>query len=503
MTAPSTKRAAVWAFLAVTGTRIITLGSLTVLTRLLAPNEFGLLAFALVYITYAETIGDLGTAVALVYWKDRREDAAQVTFVINAAMGIAWCLLTLAAAPLIADFFNNPDAAPIVRALAFGFLIKYLGNTHDALAQKDLRFRARAIPEVGLAATKAAIAIALAAAGFGAWSLVWGHLGGLTVWTIGSWLIVDWRPRFAFPRGLAGPMLRYGRGIVAVNVIAALVHHADVAIVGRMLGAVALGLYQIADRIPDATITIIIWVGSKVLFPAFARLREPGALRRAYLDALKYVSVVTVPIAGGLVIAAEPVMRVVFGAQWVAAAPILQWLAVYTGIRSLGSHAGDVLKATGRSGLLAAFGAVKAALLIPAMIFGARYGATGVAIALTSITAVTSLLNVVIIMRQLEFGFAAAGRALRTSVIAGTVMAAAAWSVRALAAPLRPGLALVLIVVAGAAAYALALMLLDRSLFRELVAMLLPSRRRAAEAAANEAVGGERQGSSGSAEVST
>ncbi|HEX7830012.1 MAG TPA: lipopolysaccharide biosynthesis protein, partial [Thermoanaerobaculia bacterium] len=449
----STKRAAVWAFLAVTGTRIITLGSLSVLARLLAPREFGLLAFALVYITYAETIGDLGTATALIYWKDRREDAAQITFLINAAMGVSWCLLTLALAQPIASFFHNPDAAAIVRVLAFGFLIKFLGNTHDALAQKDMRFRARAIPEVGLAATKAGISIALALMGFGAWSLVWGHLAGMTAWTVASWLIVDWRPNFTFPRELVAPMLRYGRGIVAVNIIAAMVHHADLAIVGRMLGPIALGLYQIADKIPDATITIIIWVGSKVLFPAFARIQQGGELRRAYLKALTYVSIVTVPVAGVLAVAAGPIVAVFFGPKWRDAAPILQWLAIYAGVRSLGSHAGDILKATGRSGVLASFGVLKAAVMIPALMFGARYGTVGVAIALTSVTAFTSLINVVIIMKQLDFGFAALGRALRTSLLAGVALAIAALIVRALLIGYRPEFALAGMLFAGTTSY--------------------------------------------------
>ena len=88
----TTARAAVWAFASTGGSKLITLIALTVLARFLAPAEFGLLAFALVYITYAETIGDLGSGMALVYWPDRREEAAQVTFVINVVAGLFWRL---------------------------------------------------------------------------------------------------------------------------------------------------------------------------------------------------------------------------------------------------------------------------------------------------------------------------------------------------------------------------------------------------------------------------
>ncbi|HEX6177256.1 MAG TPA: oligosaccharide flippase family protein, partial [Thermoanaerobaculia bacterium] len=190
----TTARAAVWAFLSTGGSKLITLVALMILARLLAPTEFGLLAFALVYITYAETIGDLGTGHALIYWPDRREDAVQVTFWVNVAMGIFWCVTTILIAPAVADFFNTPNGTGIVRVLGFSFLIKYLGNTHNALAAKDLRFRARTVPELGLAAVKAVISIALAYMGFGAWSLAWGHLAGLACWTVFLWIMVPWRP---------------------------------------------------------------------------------------------------------------------------------------------------------------------------------------------------------------------------------------------------------------------------------------------------------------------
>ncbi|MDX1585069.1 MAG: lipopolysaccharide biosynthesis protein, partial [Thermoanaerobaculia bacterium] len=370
MSGGATFRAALWAFSATAGTRLVTLVSLAILARLLAPADFGLLAFALVYITYAETVGDLGTAVTLIYWPDRRDDAAQVTFAINLLMGAFWFLLTLLLAPLIADFFNHPEAGEIVRVLSLAFLFKYLGNTHDALAQKDLRFRARAIPELTLASAKALIAIGFALAGFGAWSLVWGHLGGLALWSVAMWLIVPWRPRFYFPRDLFVPMIQYGKGIVGVNVIAAIVHHSDLLIVGRMLGARALGLYQIAYKIPEASVSVILWVTSKVLFPAFSKIEQAGeGLRSAYLEALRYVSFVTIPMAAGLFVSAEQLVLVFFGSKWSESIPLLQWLAVYAGLRSLGTHAGDVMKATGRSSLLFGLGVVKGAILIPALIF--------------------------------------------------------------------------------------------------------------------------------------
>ncbi len=417
-------RAVGWAFFSAAGAKAITLIGLTLLARLLAPRDFGLLAFALAYITYVETIGDLGSGMALVYWPDRREDAAQVTFLVNLAAGIFWCVATLVLAPSVATFFHSPNGEPIVRALALSFVIKFLGNTHDALAQKDLRFRSRVIPEFGLATLKASIAVVLAHFGFGAWSLVWGHLAGLTCWTTLLWIVVPWRPAFHFPRDLFRPMLRYGRGIIAVNVLSAVIHHVDLVIVGHYLGATTLGLYQMAQKIPETTVIILLWVVSKVLFPAFSRLHAAGEnLRRPYLTATRYVSAITLPAAVGLAFLARPIVLLFFGPQWAGAAPILTALAIYAGLRSLSNHAGDVLKATGRAQLLAGISMIYAVIIVPALLLGAMRDAVTVAAMLAAVETVAAAITLTFASRVIGVPLSSIVKAFLPSVTASAALA--------------------------------------------------------------------------------
>jgi O-antigen/teichoic acid export membrane protein len=463
----STAWSVVWAFAGTVASRLLWLGALAVLARILAPRDFGLLAFALVYITYVETVADLGTGSALIFWPGRREEAAQVTFVSNALAGLGWCAFTLLAAPWIADFFHSPEGVPILRALALSFPLKFLGTTHDAICQKDMRFRVRLIPEVAMAMGKAGVAVGLALAGFGVWSLVWGQLVGLAAWTVALWLVVPWRPQWRWPSSeLARPMLAYGRGIVAVNVLAAVTHHADLVIVGRMLGARILGLYQMAYKVPEMTVIVSIWVVSKVLFPAFSRAHavdtsgeEVGAL---YVGALRWIALLTVPASLGLALVAEPLVVTVFGDRWREAAPILQALALYTGLRALGAHAGDVLKATGRPGLLAAIAVAKAVLMVPLLLLAARSGPVAVALTMAGVTAITLLFNVIAVCRLARVSPGALLAALRPSLLAGAGMAAAVLGWQRLAGP-----SLVMAVVVGAAAYLLGLWLMNPGLVGE------------------------------------
>jgi lipopolysaccharide exporter len=468
----ATARAAIWAFSSAAGAKAVTLVGLALLARMLAPHEFGLLAFAMAYITYAETIGDLGSGVALIYWPDRRDDAAQVTFITSIFTGIAWTGITIAVAPYVAAFFKAPAGASIVRALAWTFLIRYLGRTHDALAQKDMRFGARALPELGLAGVKAIVAIAFAYYGYGAWSLVWGQLAGQTIWTVGLWIIVPWRPNLTFPRDLFRPMLAYGRGITFVNILNAIVADADLTIVGRYLGITMLGVYQMASKIPDTMVIVALWAASQVLFPAFSKLHAAGdgRLQDAYLMASRYVSAVTVPASLGMFFLARPIMLACFGPQWVSGAPILALLALYVGFGSLSNHVGNALKATGRASLLAGLAVIKACIMVPALIFAARFSAAAVAGTLAGVSALTTVMMLVVGSRVLSIPLARTAKAFAPTFAAGAVMSLALMA-------LHPE-NLIAGVAFGAAVYLIALRLIDPQLVRWVVDNLL--RRRAA-----------------------
>ncbi|HVG25782.1 MAG TPA: lipopolysaccharide biosynthesis protein [Thermoanaerobaculia bacterium] len=426
-------RAATWAFVSMMGARVITLIGLTVLARLLAPREFGLLAFAMAYIVYVETIGDLGSGTALIYWPDRRDEAAQVTFLINIAAGTFWCLATIALAPLVAKFFNAPHGIPIVRVLAVGFLIKYLGNTHDALTRKDLRFAARAIPELAFALIKAAVSVVMAWRGYGAWSLVWGHISGLTASTLLFWTMTPWRPSLTFPRDLLKPMLAYGRGIIFVNVLTAVEGQTDLAAVGRVLGMTALGLYQLAGKLPEATVIVIVRVASRVLMPAFSRVvAEGGTPKRAYLSAARYIAAVTMPVMAGLAILAHPLVLVFFGKEWVAAAPIASALAILAGMRALGTHPGDALKAMGRVATLVRIEVFRAVLIVIAVVVTVHSGAVAVAGSMAIVDGSAMLVALVFAARAIGVSMTELARAYApafagTAAMTGVVLAWQTW----------------------------------------------------------------------------
>ena len=471
----------VWTYVSFAGSKLLVFISTVVLARLLAPAEFGQVGFALLVISYMDTVGDFGVSSALIYERERPEEAANVAFLISLATGLAWFAACFAGAPLVADFFNDPAVVPVLRVMSLVFIVNALGNTHDAILRRDLDFKKRLVPDFAMAALKGVCSVGLALAGWGVWSLVWGQLIGTAAATVALWLIVPWRPRLRATWARARGMLAYGGQIVSVNVISAIVHDADFVIVGRVLGSAALGLYSLAYRTPEFFITMVIWVIGKVTFPVYSKLRDdPEALSEAFLMTLRYLSLITLPAGLGLAALGGLFVEGFYGGQWVPAVRTLQALAVAGALRSLGSHAGDVYKATGRPGILTKLGLLRAAVIVPAMLWGARYGIFGVAVAQLIVTAGSTLLNLYVAGRVLRLSAWALLAEFKTAALASVLMVAALELLLPLLAGAPRAVGLGAGVLAGACVYASAVWLVGRETIRDARATLLTSLRRAA-----------------------
>jgi lipopolysaccharide exporter len=225
-------------------------------------------------------------------------------------------------------------------------------------------------------------------------------------------------------------MLSYGRGIISVNILDAIQNQTDLAMIGRSLGLTALGLYQLAGKLPEATVTIIVKVASRVLMPTFSRVAAEGAdPKEAYLAAARYIAAVTLPIAAGLAILSRPLVLVFFGPQWAAAAPIVTALAILTGIRALGIQPGDVLKATGRVTTLARIQILRTILIVVVVIIAAQYSAVAVAASMAVVDGIAVIIAFVVTARVIGVSATEIGRAYAPSLAAVAVMTAAvlAW----------------------------------------------------------------------------
>ena len=420
--ASRTLRGMFWAYGSYFVGRALVLVSIAILARLLTPSQFGLVAFALTVTAVLDTIADLGVSQALILVKqDKLGSKPDTAWTLGVMLGTALTAITAALGPAAAAFFNQPELELMLPILGANFLLRSLGVTHLALAQKQLDFRTRTLAEMSDVVLRGFVGIGLALVGAGAYSLVGGYLAGSLATTATLWLLVPFRPSLRLHRGDLGGLLRFGGGLTTLNMISAVISQADYIIIGKVLGATSLGLYTLGFRLPELIIINLSYVAGLVLFPAFAQIGRPQ-LAEAYLTSLRYVLIVCVPVAVALALLAEPIVLIAFGDQWVESIAVMQVLTLLALATTVGVPAGTAYKSIGRIDVLVKLAIPRALLGVAVILVFVDHGIVAVAICQTSVATMFSLIHIVLAGRLLSTGLRRIWIAAWPPLLAGAVM---------------------------------------------------------------------------------
>lgn len=460
-----------WQGLAQVAGRLATLVTTVVLARILLPEQFGLVALAVVLITYAEAFADAGVAQALVYLP-RTRDSLRAALACSLTAGVVLMLAAMVSAPALAAAFHRPDVTPLTRLLAVTLLGASLAALPESLLRRELLFRRMTVATVVRVVLTGVVSIVLAVAGYGAWALAWGTATGSVGYTILIWLFAPERPDLAVWRTTrrdVRQIMAYGMPAAASNLLSRLIFNVDYLIVGGLLGATALGYYTLAFRIPELIIINIFYVISGVAFPMFSRLnRDLPRLRKAYLFSVRVYCLYGLCAGVGLAIVAGLIVPLVFGGRWHDAVAPLVPLALYAACRSIGVGANDVYKALGRPGLALSLSVFRLVVLVPALLAGARYGGiVGVAWAQVGTSLAMAILMQARGARVLSLRLPEVGRAVAPGLLAACAVAAVGLPLLSL--PLPAAAILSLVVVAGICTVVAFLALTQRALLRDLL----------------------------------
>lgn len=391
--AERTVTSGIWTTLINVSDRALQIVMLVVLARLLDPAEFGLLGIALLSVAVMRQFTKLGLDTALI--QDEAEDVdayLNTVWVIKVSRGLLIVAAMYVAAPFVAGFFGEPRATGVLRVIALSPLFKDLRNPYMVYFRKDLEFHKQFVYQVTGTVVQVAVAIALALLWGNVWALVAGTLGGHLVRTVVSYGLLENVPRPAFDADRARELVNYGKWMTGLSVFGFLFSQGDDAFVGWLLGATALGFYQMAYRLSRAPTTEVTHVISMTMLSTYSKLQhDHDALRDTYFTVLKLVVTVTAPMSLGIVVVAPEFVRAFLGAQWLETVVLMQVLAVWGYLLSIGATSGPLLKAIGRPDYLTKASAAKtlalALLIYPA---GEAYGVFGVSVAVVASAALTS-----------------------------------------------------------------------------------------------------------------
>jgi PST family polysaccharide transporter len=278
--------------------------------------------------------------------------------------------------------YRDPRVTSVLAAIAISFFLANLNAVPEATLLRAMAFRRLTLIQLTAAVASTICGVGLALGGAGVWSLVGALLVENTTSTLMFWMVVSWRPAWHLRLADLRQVSSYSMNLVASRILLYVIRNVDKALVGRYLGAAALGYYSVAHGLMMYSLYNITWALVQVLFPAFSRLQDDGErFGRAYLRTVAVISTLSFPLMLGMLVTSDLLVLVCFGDQWAPMGPILAILAPAGMVQSASTTANIVFTAKGRTDWLLRLVVVETVLAVTAYAVGMHWGIVGLATA--------------------------------------------------------------------------------------------------------------------------
>lgn len=317
-------------------TRLVALGRIAILARLLAPSQFGAFGIAAIVLAFLEIFTETGVNVFLVQEKNGTDKYINTAWVISIFRGILISAAILLVAPLISSFFNSPEALPLLYYIGLVPFLRGFINPSIIKFQKELQFNREFWLRTSVFILGSLVAVLLAIITRSAVSLIWGIIAGAFLEVMLSFIIVKPRPKFEFKLPLAKRIIGRGKWVTASGIFTYLSQQGDDAVVGKLLNTASLGLYQMAYKLSTLPLTEITQVAGKVTFPVFVRISDDLArLKRAFLKTTIATSLLIIPFGLILFLFPKEIITIILGKNWLEAVSVLKVLVIFGVIRAI------------------------------------------------------------------------------------------------------------------------------------------------------------------------
>lgn len=298
------------------------------LARLLGAKDYGLLAMAAVFIVLCESLVRESLSEYLIAAREMHAADLDATFWLLVALGAGLGVALALVAPVAARAYGEPQVQTLILALAPSVMIVALNAVPVAILRRELAFRILAIRAVAGVILGGIVGIGMAVAGYGVWSFVGQWLTLITTNAILAWGAVGWRPGLRAGRAEFARAGAFGVQVLGLRAGELAAVQVPTLLIGAALGPVATGLYAVAWRLVETLSFLIVTPLRQASQSAFAALaREGGDAGGLLADLARLTGAVALPFFTGLAVLAGPMIALVFGPDWAAAAPVLSVLA--------------------------------------------------------------------------------------------------------------------------------------------------------------------------------
>ena len=430
--------------------------STLILVRLLAPEDFGLLAMCFVIIGLTEILFEFGVETAIIQSTKLTDAHLNTAWTIRIIQSLLVAGILTACAPMAGAYYHDDRVAFLLPLISLGIVIRGFSSIGLVLLRRELQFRREVAYGVAVRLVTFFLNIGLAWYLRNYWALVIATICSNVIACVFSYWVSPYRPKPSLEK--FREIWSFSQWMLVQNITNYANNQVDQLIIGARLGAQSAGVYAVSTEIAELPTTELIFPISRVLFPGFAKLRaEPERLKHAFLNALGFLSTFSVPAGIGVAMLSERLVPLLLGEKWNDAIQIIQILAVCSVFRTLFGLPGNLLVAIGQVRLLTYFTVVQLLLFLGGAWTLIGYGLAGIAIAKN----VAAALFLLLLIDRLAVLFPIARREILRQLVR-PVFATAAMVVALLGVdPYLPNqylFAIIIQVLFGAAAYSLALL---------------------------------------------
>lgn len=322
------------------------------MARILTPADYGLVGMLAIFIAVSQSLVDSGFSQALIRKQDRSEIDNSTVFYFNIGVGAILYLLLFLSAPLISDFYNEPQLTAITRVVGLSLVFNSLAVVQRALLTVKLDFKTQAKATFVGAIISGGIGITMAYTGFGVWAIVWQQISNLAVVTTLLWILSHWKPIWAYSWTSFKELFNFGSKLLASGLLDTIYKNIYLIVIGKVFKASDLGYYTRAHQFTDFASSNITGIFQRVTYPVLSTIQDDDArLASVYRKLLKTSAFIVFPLMMGLAAVAKPMILSFLTKEWLFSAvliPILCFSQMWHPVHAINLN---LLQVKGRSDL--------------------------------------------------------------------------------------------------------------------------------------------------------
>lgn len=313
-----------WKYLERSGTQFVQFVVSIVLARILAPEEFGLIAIITIFIAIANVFVQSGLNTALIQKKDADDlDFSSVFYASFIMASIVYAVLFFSS-PLIANFYNNDRLIPVIRVLALSLFIGAINSIQLAYISRNMMFKKLFIRSIGAIIPSGIIGIILAVCGFGVWALVTQQLTNSLLAVAVMWFTVPWRPKLSFSLQRLKGLFSFGWKLLCSSLLDVCYHNIRGLIIGKIFTPADLAFYNRGEHFPNLVVNNINNSIQSVMLPSLSAIQDnktkvKGLMRKAIITS----SFLIAPMMAILAATAKTLVLVLLGEKWLPCVPFI------------------------------------------------------------------------------------------------------------------------------------------------------------------------------------